>query len=439
MLNYNTGVATSTIDGDGGQTVPVGVVGSYSQGQMRDFHWLRKSIITARKEQYFTPLASPENMPKHMGKTMKVYEYVPLLDSRNVNTEGLDANSTYASQTNTNNPDGNLYGSSKDIGLITGRLPVLGEEGGYKNRVGFTRIIREGSLEKYGFFYEFTNESLDFDSDDQLKDHLARELMTGAVQISEGLLQMDLLSTAMSVIVFPGSASSFDTISGDTGGSNSVSPMVVTYKDLMALDQELTNNRTPKQTRIVSGSRMIDTKVLPACRIMYVGSEIVPLLRVMQDPFGNPAFIGSQHYADSTNILNSEIGSIGPFRIIEVPEMFHWEGAGAKEAQNGATNPGYHTGSDTTDLSGSARSGTDYYNVYPLLVVGSDSFSTISFRATAQGAQFSVKTVMPGSDASYGLKEDRYGETGFSSIKWYYGFIAKRPERLGLCLTVAPE
>lgn len=425
MLNYNAGGVTSTID-LGNTTGADSTISS----QMNDFYWLRKSIITARKDQYFTPLASPENMPKHMGKTMKVYEYVPLLDSRNVNTEGLDANGLVI-----DNPDGNLYGSSKDIGLIQGRLPTLGENGGYVNRVGFTRITREGSLHKYGFFHEFTNESLDFDSDDQLKDHLARELMNGAVQINEGLLQMDLLSTAGSLVVFPGSADDWDEISGDI--DTNVEPMVIDYDDLMGLDQELTNNRTPKQTRIVQGSRMIDTRVLPACRIMYVGSEVVPMLRRMKDPFDNPAFIGVQHYADATNILNGEIGSIGPFRIIEVPEMFHWEGAGAKEADNG-TNPGYAVGQDTSNLSGSNRSGS-YYNVYPMLVVGSESFSTISFRATRQGAQFAVKTVMPGTDASYGLKDDRYGETGFSSIKWYYGYIAKRPERLGLCLTVAPE
>ena len=33
--------------------------------------------------------------------------------------------------------------------------------------------------------------------------------------------------------------------------------------------------------------------------------------------------------------------------------------------------------------------------------------------------------------------QDPYGESGFMSIKWYYGFMALRPERIGLILTAA--
>ena len=47
------------------------------------------------KEQYFTPLADVTHMPKHMGKKIKIYHYLPLLDDRNVNDEGLDAGGGY--------------------------------------------------------------------------------------------------------------------------------------------------------------------------------------------------------------------------------------------------------------------------------------------------------------------------------------------------------
>jgi hypothetical protein len=36
------------------------------------------------------------------------------------------------------------------------------------------------------------------------------------------------------------------------------------YKNLMRLDQILTDNRTPKQTTVITGSRLIDTKTIPA-------------------------------------------------------------------------------------------------------------------------------------------------------------------------------
>ena len=131
-------------------------IDSATSDQMSTFLWLKKALIEARKEQFFMPLATAINMPKHMGKTVKVYEYVPLLDDRNVNSQGIDA----AGATIAN---GNLYGSSKDVGTITSMLPTLTENGGRVNRVGFTRLAREGSIHKMGFFYEFTKEALDFD------------------------------------------------------------------------------------------------------------------------------------------------------------------------------------------------------------------------------------------------------------------------------------
>ena len=399
MLNYNAPIdgQKSSIDGAGSD-------------QMNTFFWLKKAIIESRKEQYFMPLASVTNMPKNYGKTIKVFEYVPLLDDRNINDQGIDANGATI-------VNGNLYGSSKDIGNITAKLPVLTENGGRVNRVGFTRLQREGSIHKFGFFTEFTQESLDFDSDDGLKDHLSRELMNGAVQLTEAVLQKDLLAAA-GVVLFAGAAVSDSEITGE-----GATPSIVSYRNLMRLDQILTDNRTPTQTRVITGSRLIDTKVIGATRVMYVGSELVPLLKGMKDLFDNKAFIEIQHYADGGNLLNGEIGSIDKFRIIQVPEMLHWAGVGAAVG----TNPGYRS---------STVGGTEKYDVFPMLVVGDDSFTTIGFQTDGKSVKFSVMTKMPGRETAD--RNDPFGETGFSSIKWYYGILVKRPERIALVKTVAP-
>lgn len=58
---------------------------------------------------------------------------------------------------------------------ITTRLPALTENGGRVNRVGWTRKELVGSIAKFGFFTEFTQESFDFDSDSELYGHLSRE------------------------------------------------------------------------------------------------------------------------------------------------------------------------------------------------------------------------------------------------------------------------
>lgn len=408
MLNYNSPIdgQQSSIEGAGSE-------------QMNTFFWIKKSIIESRKEQYFMPMSSTVNMPKHFGKTIKVFEYIPLLDDRNINDQGIDASGATIA-------DGNLYGSSRDIGTITSKLPTLTENGGRVNRVGFTRISREGSLHKFGFFTEFTKESMDFDSDDMLMEHLSRELMNGAVQLTEAVLQRDLLAGA-GTILYSGAATSNAEITGEivpaAGPVPEIPASVVTYAALMRLDQILNDNRTPKSTKVITGSRMIDTKTISSGRVMFIGSELVPLIRGLTDLFDNQAFIPIQQYGDAGTIMNGEIGSIDAFRIVVVPEMLHWAGAGAVVDEN----PGYRT---------TTVAAVEHYDVYPMLVIGDDSFVTIGFQTDGKTVKFNVMTKMPGRDTAD--RNDPYGETGFSSIKWYYGILIRRPERIGLVKTVAP-
>ena len=408
MLNYNAPISgsKSSVDGAGSD-------------QMNSFYWLRKSLIEARREQFFMPLASVTNMPKNFGKTIKVYEYVPLLDVRNVNDQGIDASGVTIA-------NGNLYGSSKDIGSITSKLPLIGENGGRVNRVGFTRLSREATLHKFGFFYEFTQESMDFDSDDMLKEHLSRELMNGATKITEDVLQKDLLASA-GVVLYSGAATSNGTITGQVvaaaGGNPEIPASILSYKNIMRLSSVLDENRTPKQTTVISGSRYIDTKVIGAGRIAYIGSELAPVVMEIKDSFGNQAFVAVQHYSDAGTILNGEIGSVGPLRFVQVPDMLHWAGVGA----TATANPGYRS---------TTVGGVDKYDVFPVLVVGDQAFTTIGFQTDGKTVKFTVMTKMPGRETAD--RTDPYGETGFSSIKWYYGVLVTRPERIALIKSVAP-
>lgn len=383
---------------------------SSNSDQMNTFYWLRKSLTDARKESYFTQLADSIGMPKHYGKKIKLYYYIPLLDDRNINDQGIDATGATAE-------DGNLYGSSRDIGTIKDKLPVLGENGGRVNRVGFSRQEIEGTFNKFGVFYEWSRESLEFDSDSELRGHLSRELMNGMVQMQEAMLQIDLLESA-GVKVYPGTAAAMENVTAEGGEGVAT---ILDYDTLRKADQILDDNRCPRTTKIISGSRNTDTRVLPECRVAYVSSALVPLLEDMKDKFGNKAFIPVQQYASAATLLNGEIGSIGRFRFVQVPEMLSWDGKGASVS----SNPGY-------------REKDGKYSVYPVLIVGSESFNTIGFQmSNAREGKFSIITKVPGRDtATY---NDPYGETGFSSLKFYYGFLCKRPERICVIHTVAPE
>ena len=380
--------------------------------QFQTFYYQKKALIDLQKEKYFSQLADTVAMPKNFGKRIKRYHYLPLLDDRNINDQGLDAAGAVIA-------NGNLYGSSKDIGTVQGKLPALSESGGRVNRVGFSRVDLEGSLEKLGFFGEYTEESLNFDTDAELEAHINREMIFGAHEITEDALQIDLLNNA-GVIRYPGAATSLATLSGETGAVTEV-----TYADLARLDIDLTNNRCPKHTKIITGSRMVDTKVIPAARIMYIGSEMQPTLEKMKDYHDNPAFIPLAHYANAGSEINGEIGAVGHFRIVVVPEMMHHNGTATGTPAVGAavtTNAGYRTTGGR-------------YNAYPLLVIGSESFTTIGFQTSGNSVKFQIKHAKPGSPESYA--NDPYGETGFMSIKWYYGFMPLRTERLAVIWSVA--
>ena len=113
--------------------------------------------------------------------------------------------------------------------------------------------------------------------------------------------------------VFAGDATSDATVSGESSD-----PAVVDYADMMRLARILNANRTPKQTKVMAGSRMIDTKTINSGRVMYIGSELEATLKAMTDLFNNAAFIPVHQYADAGNILNGEIGTIDQFRIVVV-------------------------------------------------------------------------------------------------------------------------
>jgi N4-gp56 family major capsid protein len=230
--------------------------------------------------------------------------------------------------------------------------------------------------------------------------HINREMLRGANEMTEDALQIDLLNNA-GLIVYGGAATATNEINGETGTES-----IVTYMDLANLTTDLDDNRTPMKMTIIKGSRMIDTRVISGARPLLIGSALKNTVRAMVDMHGNPAFIDVKHYADAGNLMNGEIGSVDQFRIIIVPEMMHWAGAGAAVG-SGAGNAGYH------ESGGS-------YDVYPMLSVGDGSFTTIGFETSSgKMTKFNIIHKKPGK-----LTADRfdpYGKTGFMSIQWWYG------------------
>lgn len=446
--------------------------GTHADSQLQPYLFERKALVDLQQEMFFTQLADITNMPKNYGKEIKFNHYIPLIDDRNVNDQGIDANGvtispdtyvvrfTSLSQTladdaaataaadainvveagvasaaaavvtvtklqlvpttlvlatavtsatpyaSATRQSGNLYGSSKDIGFIAGKLPLIGELGGRVNRVGYTRKVLSGSFANFGFFDEYSADHENFDSDAQLLSHYSREMMNGAVKVYEDMLQMDLLSNAQT-IRYTGSAISNATVSATS---------VVTYQDLMRLSIELDNNRTDRKTKMIKGTQLTDTVTLDSCRVMYVGSELIPTLEAMVDLHGERAFVPARKYASGTTLLAGERGAIADFRIIVVPSMSKWAGAGAT-----ATDASFYASGNK-------------YDVFPMLVVGNESFTTIGFQSS-KGAKFETIYKKPSRETA--TENDPYGKKGFHSIQWWYGFMAQRPERIAVIKTAA--
>ena len=469
--------------------------------QFNTFQWKRKALIETAEAEYFGPLGDSETLSKNFGQKLKKYHYLPLLDDRNINDQGLDASgvavlkevtitvtgtlvgtlttpvvlagSTYSAQ-GTGATDGaaltsaenamiakwgvmgynissgvyatikaivvadggagnmavveaaattsvpTLYASSKNPGTIQSKLPALSETGGRVNRVGFKRLEIEGNISNYGFFYEWSKDSMDFDTDKDLYMHVNRENVRGAREISEDLVQLDLLSAA-GVVKYTGDA----TTMGSTGyNATAALNSVITYDDLVKLEVTLNENKCPKDTKVISGSMDTDVKNIKSARYIFIGTEIIPTLMAMKDYHNNPAFVDVKDYAKMKdgkymNALHGEIGAISGWRFVVVPEMMVYEGMGEIVASGGEDylNDGVN------------------YNVYPMVAVGSGSFAHIRFQASGGKAdKFKIIVRKPGTFAN---PSDPYEKIGYSSIQFWQGTLILRPEWIAKVFTLA--
>ena len=436
-------MAGETLYNTPAQGTPTGTASSIGSQAVMDYYF-KKALIAVRDHQYFMPLADVRAMPKHMGKKIKQDVYVPLIDVANTGTQGLDEDGLYLQATpdtwtgwnsagavvsaayaneaaaiagsgvvDVARNDQNFYGSYKDIGAIKKKIPTLRENGGRVNRVGFTRTQVEGDLLKRGFFTEYTQESMDFDSDADLLSHIVEEALVGANELTEAELQNDLITNATA----NGTAFYCSGNPGVQVGGPLEVDCVADYETLMNLSIALDDAKCPKQTKIISGSRMIDTKTINGGRVMFIGTDLIPVVRKMKGIDTSSAvgsgFVGVEKYADAGTVMHGEIGSVDQFRIVVVPEMQYDRLGGSKADDDG-------TGKDGVDI-------------YPMLVVGDGAFTTIGFQTDGKSVKFTVNHKKPGKEIA--SLDDPYGEVGFYSIKWYYGFMALRPERLGIIWT----
>jgi len=392
-MAYNAGTIAS----------PSTVDKATGKAQLVQFHYNKKAIIDIKDEMIFAQLSGTTGIPKNQGKEIVKHRIVPILD---------DANAVAGSGIGTDGvtlTDGNLYGSSRSVGVITGKLPALGETSGRANKVSMSRQERRGTIVNQGLFTEYSKDELAFDSDPMLKEHITRETVRAAAQVNEDYLAIQL-TTKAGINYFAGTATSIATVDQLS---------VPTIQDLYRLDIMLDNNKCPKDTTVITGSRLIDTKTVQSARYMFISPDVKMDFMAIKAMNGvDDAFISVERYSDANangkyiKAIAGEIGKVGPFRLVVHPKMINRAGEGAAWVTN-ATN----------DL---FRNTSAKFDVYANMVIGSGSFTHLAFEygAGTTGA-FNVKHKTP---EELRTRENPYAKFGMTIIEFWSGVLVERPE-----------
>ncbi len=380
----------------------------------------RKAIIEAVKYSHFSKLSSVVNQPAGYGKTFTKYRYYPLLSDLNVNLQGIDASGAALTGAGGGNPGyGNLYGSSRDFGLITAKIPYVSEGADRVNRVGITRTSVSASLTRVGFFADWTDEAMHFDSDLQMKMHFTDELVKGAEQLKEALLQLDLINGA-GLIRYAGTATSLATVSAEGAGA-----AIITYDDVVRLGIALDSNRAPKRFTILKGSTLTDTATVNGSRALFIPPELITTFMEMKNSNDTEMFVPVEKYASQTTVLEGEIGAVAGFRVIVHQEMIKHNGSATGPIGAAvSSNPGYYATAS-------------HYDVFNCLAVCAESFTSIGFQTNSPEApKFNLVIKPPGKDMV--TLENPYGNKGVASIQFYYGTLIERSDWIGLLRGGAP-
>jgi N4-gp56 family major capsid protein len=401
------------------------------QDQFNDRFWSKGAVREAMRKRTFTQLGDQLTQPKRYGDTIVKERHLPVFHPLNHMDNGIDPSNAaklmenvwYAydsTNTQVGNADGyptradadavgdpahtksgagTLFNGDADYAVLSGNYPTLSEDGGNVNAVNARSLTLEGKVVEFGIHMKFTQRSIDMDSREGVLAQKSKDLGEAKGDLFEAQVQSDLLAASETNRLFCGVATSLDTVDETS---------VLTFQDLRLMEQELKKARCPRDTKVITGSVKIDTKVVGKSYYAYVGQELYPTLQDMSHN-GVSVWNPVESYMDGAgkNTAEGEIGRIGNFRFIEVEQMQAYRGEGALD--NAGSTDGYHS----TD---------GKFDVFPVLFVGTDSFATVGFA----GDSARIKTAMPQPNPY----TDPFGKQGSMSISWYFGTLIYRAERI---------
>lgn len=314
----------------------------------------------------------------------------------------------------------NSYLVEKDV------LVPIPEMGGQMNEVNGTSKLVSAKVSRHGANSKYTVLSTKLDSRLKLVGRTIQDLGRFRKEAQEGQARASVIAASEVNRLL---TSAIATTPSEMDGSD-----VLTFAAFEAWEQDIQNAEIPLQTTIVSGSSKIDTRVVDGAYIVYIAKELVPTLRKIKGPDNTTVWIpkAQYDYAAGKDMafdgLKGEVGALEglPFRFVVVQDMPTYKGQGGEVGKVDADPLLGDSGSATAQAS--AYSTASRYDVFPLVVIGDDAYTTLSY----SWGNVVSSHVPPVRD----IVNDIYATKGAIVTEWSYGFLVYRPERIRQMATI---
>ncbi len=319
--------------------------------------------------------------------------------------------------------------------LNSASIAHLPENGGVVNMLHAKDILISASITKHGIGTKWTVDSQKLGSWPRSINRNIKDIADAQATIRELQVQYDLLDAArINAMV----ATTVDYLGAsdieDLGPVN-----VVSFEALEAYQLELLEDEVPTDTKMISGVDLVDTVTANEAFVVNINRELMSSLRRITGPDGKLAWEDVEHYtAGSTEKMVGEIGKVKGlmFRFVLTPDLISYPGAGLESvaADDAAAQAAGVADKATYDAAAAKMYKTQTadgirLNVYNMLVIGSDSFNCLSFKANSSSASY----IPPVKDNF----NDQHGEIAGVSAKWWHGTLIYRPERIKTLLVTA--
>uniref|UniRef100_A0A6H1ZKN3 Putative capsid protein n=1 Tax=viral metagenome TaxID=1070528 RepID=A0A6H1ZKN3_9ZZZZ len=235
------------------------------------------------------------------------------------------------------------------------------------------------TLQQYGDWAELTDVVFDTHEDDVPKETVN--------------LCGDQMGETVEVVTIATLKSGSNVFYANNAGSRSAVNSPCLAGDFKRIERSLSKNKATMITSMIKASQNISTEPIDPAYIAMGHTDLKADIEAME------GFVPVRNYADSSKMVHpSEVGSLGVFRFCLTPLFGAWLAAG--------------TAGTTYLSSGDIPASSLAADVYPILVVGKDSYGVVRLQG--------VDAVKPAVVYPKPVVGDELAQRGFVSWKIYF-------------------